>query len=137
MTTSSRTHIRVGNREFISVDELLESGKNIGFKKEMVGDYSPWWESSKVMFPEKDGACSAAFVEVYQEEVTVGYNDNYLTYSLGTNLLALRFAEAVNQSWWDFMGTATGFLARLKSDYASFDWEDEDDAFDWEDEEDV
>lgn len=105
----SKSQIRVGGREFNSVEELIESSR-IKDDKELPGKRClVWWDDKTIMFPDKE-FCSASMVEVAKKRVTVGYPAYYFSYDFSTIKKALEFADKVNKLWLDFDGNWRDFL---------------------------
>ena len=106
---SSTNRIRVGNREFKSVEGLIKSGYTKGVVKKLVADYICWWKQHTVKFPDK-GYYGSAFVEVTRNRVSIGYPSNYYSYNFPKIREALEFAEYVNNAWLAFEGDGDQFL---------------------------
>jgi hypothetical protein len=106
----STSQIRVGIREFNSIEELIESGYPKGLARKYVGDdFIFWWKDLKVMFPDKQ-SCSAAFVECTNTRITVGYPAFYFYYDLPSLKKALQVATLINKAWLGYEGDWREFL---------------------------
>lgn len=106
---ASSSKIRVGSREFNSIEGLIRSGYTEGETRRLLGDYICWWKDLTVLFPDKS-AGSAAFVEVTNRTVTVGYPAEYISYDYPTVRSALETADKINKAWLAFEGTWKEFL---------------------------
>lgn len=115
----SRHNGRSFEREFKSVQDLIDSGKNVGEAAQLFGDFSAWWKESVVQFPDK--CCSsAAMVEVHGKRVIVGTPFRNTAWTFGSCVKALRWAGEVNQRWLSSSLSSDEFIADLeKSEFYS------------------
>lgn len=111
----SRHNGRSFEREFKSVQALIDSGKNVGEAAELLGSFSAWWKESVVQFPDKS-CSSAAMVEVHSgTRVIVGTPFRNTEWKFGSSVEALRWANEVNQKWLSSTLSSDEFVAELKN----------------------
>jgi hypothetical protein len=90
-------HFNDSPRTFGSIDELIESGRNKGLEKDLLGDYTCWWKELTVRFDDQNK--SASFVEVQGRDILVGPPSRTLTIHRGTIRQALTEADRINQEY--------------------------------------
>jgi hypothetical protein len=114
MTIGSKIQIKIGDREFETIEQVLASTYTTGLAKSLVGSRIFWYDDLVVMFPDKQFS-SCAMTEIHNgKTITIGYPNSYLSWEAENRKEALTTADQINKRWLSFSGTPSDFLATLE-----------------------
>ena len=113
MQIASKTKIKIGNREFENIDQVLTSTYTKDLEKPLTGGRNFWYDDFVVMFPDKEHS-SSAMTEIHNgKTIIIGYPNYTLSWETETRKQALAAADEINKRWLAFSGTASDFLGTL------------------------